>query len=134
MVPGMQNLTLGRALLAGTAAGAVAAVINAVIYATGVIDQSVETPAGGPIPLVAVIAFSLVPNILAGGLLWFLHGRAGDPVRTFRIVAIAVMVLSFLTPLGLAAPIGMIIALEAMHVVAGIAAVVVTPMVAARTA
>lgn len=57
--------SLGRALVGGTAAGILAAVVNALIFATGVIDQSVETPAGGPILLGAVVTFSVVPNVVA---------------------------------------------------------------------
>ena len=126
------TLTLTRCLLGGTAAGIVDAVVNAVIYATGVIDPSVETPAGGPIPLGAVVIFSIVPNVIGGAVLWAL-ARRGDPIRLWRIVVVVVTVASFVTPFSLRdAPAAMLIGLLTMHVVAGLAAMFVTPAGAAR--
>lgn len=125
--------SLGSALLGGTAAGVVAAVVNGLIYATGVIDQSVETPAGGPIPLGAVIIFSIVPNVIGGVVYWALQRRFTAPLRTWRIVVAVVTVASFVTILGLEdAPAAMLVALSAMHIIAGVAAYTVTPSVAQR--
>lgn len=129
------STTLGRALIGGTAAGVVAAVVNALIFATGLVDPSVETPAGGPIPLGAVVAFSLVPNLIGGGVFRALHRRASSTLRTWRIVVAVVTVVSMVPILGLeGAPVAMRIALAAMHLVAGVAAATVTPAVAARGA
>lgn len=126
---------LGSALVGGTAAGVVAATMNALIYATGVIDQSVETPAGGPIPLGAVIIFSILPNIIGGTVYWALHRRVAAPLRTWRIVVAVVTVASFVTILGLEdAPVSMLVALSGMHIIAGAAAYAVTPTVAQRSA
>jgi hypothetical protein len=126
------QLTVIRCLVAGAAAGAIAAIVNAVIYATGAVDQSIETPAGGPIPLGAVIMFSLVPNLIGGAVFWAL-GRSADPIRLWRIVVVIVTIVSFYTPFTLdGPPTEMLVALLAMHVVAGIAAIVVTPAVAMR--
>lgn len=51
---------------------------------------------------------------------------AQRPIRTFRIVAAVVLVLSFATPLTIpGAPLSMILTLELMHVVA---AVIITGM------
>lgn len=125
--------SLGRALVGGTAAGILAAVVNALIFATGVIDQSVETPAGGPILLGAVVTFSVVPNVIGGAVFWAVQRRASAPLRTWQIVVAIVTLVSFVTILGLeGAPAAMVIALVAMHVIAGAAAFVVTPAVAAR--
>lgn len=99
------------------------------------IDQSVETPAGGPIPLAAVLIFSVVPNILGGAVLWALRQRGAAPLRTWHIVVAIVTVLSFVTILGLeGAPAAMLIALASMHIIAGVAAYVVTPTAAQRLA
>ena len=124
--------SLGRALVGGTAAGILAAVVNALIFATGVIDQSVETPAGGPILLGAVVTLSVFPNVIGGAVFWAVQRRASAPLRTWQIVVAIVTLVSFVTILGLeGAPAAMVIALGAMHVIAGAAASVVTPAVAA---
>ena len=121
---------LGRALLGGLAAGVVAAVVNAVLFAFGAIDQSVITPMGQSIGLGAVVTLSLVPNIIGGLVLWGVL-RAGRSVRLYQIIAVVATVLSFYSPLTLPdAPLGMVLLLEVMHVVAGAAAVFITPRVA----
>ena len=127
--------SLGSSLLAGLVAGVVAAIVNALIFATGLIDQSVETPTGAAISLAPVVIFSIVPNILGAVVFWALQRRTSTPLRTWHIVVAAVTVLSFVTILGLeGAPVSMMLALAAMHVVAGIAAYVVTPAAAQRIA
>lgn len=131
--PAATRTTLGPALLGGLTAGVAAAVVNAVIHATGVIDQTVETPAGGPIPLAAVITFSVVPNVIGGAVFWALARWTGSPLRPWRIVVAAVTVVSFGTVAQLPdAPVSMVVALVAMHVIAGAAAYAVTPTVALR--
>jgi hypothetical protein len=121
---------IGRALLGGLAAGVVAAAVNAALFATGLIDQSVVVPTGDPVSLGAVISLSLVPNIIGGLVLWGVL-RAGRGVRLFQIIVAVVTVLSFVTPFSLpGAPLSMILILELMHVVAGAAAAFVTPRVA----
>lgn len=125
--------SIGSALLAGTAAGIVAAVVNALVFATGVIDQSVETPAGGPILLGAVVTFSVFPNVIGGAVFWAVQRRASAPLRTWQIVVAIVTLVSFVAILGLErAPTAMLFALAGMHVIAGAAAFVVTPAIAAR--
>lgn len=129
------SFPLGSALLAGLAAGVVAAIVNGLVFATGVIDQSVDTPAGGPIPLAAVVTFSIVPNILGGVVFWAMQRWTSAPLRLWHIVVAVVTVLSFATILQLeGAPMSMLLALAAMHVIAGLAAYVVTPEAARRFA
>jgi len=126
---------LGSALLGGTAAGIVAAVVNAFVFATGAIDPSVQTPTGAPIALGAVITFSVVPNIIGGAVFWALQRWTSAPLRMWRIVVAIFTVVSFMGILGLeGAPVTMVLALGAMHVVAGWAAYAVTPAVATRRA
>jgi len=121
---------IGRALLGGLAAGVVAAAVNAALFATGLIDQSVVVPTGDPVSLGPVISLSLIPNVLGGLVLWGVR-RAGRTVRLFQIIVVVATVLSFATPFTLpGAPLSMILVLELMHVVAGAAAVFVTPRVA----
>jgi len=121
---------IGRALLGGLAAGVVAAAVNAALFATGLVDQSVVVPTGDPVSLGPVISLSLVPNIIGGLVLWGVL-RAGRGVRLFQIIVAVATVLSFVTPFTLpGAPLSMILILELMHVVAGAAAAFVTPRVA----
>jgi len=122
---------LGRALLGGLAAGLVAAVVNALVFALGGIDPNVLAPGvGQPIALPAVILASLLPNVLGGLALWAVL-RAGRGVRTFQIIVAVATVLSMLQPLTIpGAQVGMVLTLEVMHLVAGAAAILVTPRVA----
>ena len=127
--------SLGSALVGGTAAGIVAAVVNAIVFATGVIDPAVETPAGGPITLAPVVMFSVTANIIGGAVFWAVQRRASSPLRTWQIVVAVVTLVSFVSIVGLqGAPTTMRFALVAMHVIAGAAAFVVTPAIAARRA
>jgi len=127
--------SLGSALVGGTAAGILAAVVNAIIFATGVIDPSVETPAGGPITHASVVMFSVAPNIIGGAVFWAVQRWAPKPLRTWQIVVAIVTLVSFVSIVGLqGAPTTMRFALVAMHVIAGAAAFVVTPAIAARRA
>ena len=115
---------LGRLLAYGAVAGAIAAILNAVVYlvasAVGAIPQSVEIPnTGGPLPLGAVVGFSFVPAILAAGLLAILGRFTRRPFRVFTIIAVALFVVSLYTPFSIpGAPVAMILALEIMHAVA----------------
>lgn len=126
------QFSLGRALLGGAAAGVVAAIVNALLYATGVIDQSVATPQGQPITLVPVVLFSLVPNVIGGVVFWAMR-NTGRPMRLWTVTVTVVTVVSFVTPFTLSgAPLSMVLALIAMHVVAGAAALIVIPTVCRR--
>ena len=82
----------------------------------------VVVPGQGPVTLGAVVSISFVPALL-GALLFAVMGRfTGRPIRTFRVVAAVVMVLSFATPFTLpGTPVAMILALLLMHVSAAVA-------------
>ena len=120
---------LGRLLAYGAVAGAIAAILNAVVYlvasAVGAIPQSVEIPnTGGPLPLGAVVGFSFVPAILAAGLLAIPGRFTRRPFRVFTIMAVALFVVSLYTPFSiLGAAVAMILAVVIMH--AGAAMVIV---------
>ena len=113
------------ALTAGLA-GALAAFANTAVYviarALGAMPEGVlvETPRGAqPITLAPVLTASFVPALVAALVLGGLVAFTRRGVRTFIIVALAVLVVSMLpvvTTPGL--PFGMRVALGAMHVVA----------------
>ncbi len=120
------RVAYGRLLWVGPLAGAVAAVVNAVVYllasAFGAMPPDVVVPGQGPVTLGAVVSISFVPALL-GALLFAVMGRfMRRPIRTFRVVATVVLVLSFATPFTLpGAPLAMIAALLLMHVIAAAA-------------
>ena len=76
----------------------------------------------GPVTLGALVSISFVPALL-GALVFAVMGRfTRRPIRTFRVVAAVVLVLSFATPFTLpGAPVAMIAALLLMHVIAAAA-------------
>ena len=99
---------------------------NAVVYLLASVlwamPLDVVVQGHGPVTLGAVVSISFVPRLL-GALLFAVMGWfTGRPVRTFRVVAAVVLVLSFATPFTLpGAPLAMIAALLLMHVIAAAA-------------
>lgn len=121
-VRGEKCVAWGRMVLVALLAAVVAAAANTVVYlvaaGAGAMPQEVIVNGQGPITLPVVAAMS-AQGAIAGAVVYALISRfARRPVRVFRIVAAAVLVLSFAGPLTISdAPISMIVALEAMHVV-----------------
>ena len=105
-----------------------AAVINAVLYfigaALGWMPETVLTPMGVPVTIVPVVASTVVALVVATIVYSILNRFTGNPNRWFTIVAVVLLVVSFASPLTLpGAPTMMIVVLEAMHLVAGVAAI-----------
>jgi hypothetical protein len=120
--------TLGTIWRNGLIAIVVAAVVNAVLYflgaALGWFPDTVLSPAGIPITVVPVVVSTILGLIVATIVYSILNRFTGNPNRWFTIIAVVVLVLSAASPLTLAgAPVMMIVMLEAMHLVAGIAAI-----------
>lgn len=123
---GQRRIDPRRLPLAAILAALGAAVVNAVIYvaasSAGFIRDSVPVPGpGGEQPLTAatVVIVSVVGVVGAAIVFAAISRMARRPVRTFRIVATAVLVLSLATPLTIAgAPAAMVATLMLMHVVA----------------
>lgn len=102
----------------------IAVVLNVILFfiadAAGVWD-GVELQNGEEMVAPAVAFITILG--LVGGIITFaaLNQFTQNPVRIFQIVAGVVLVLSFVTPFGVEdAPADFIIALELMHVVAGV--------------
>ena len=105
-------------------AGAIAAVVNSVLFfigsAVGLIDSSVIIPgANAPLTVIPIIASSFIPSLLAGLVLAVLNYFLSKPWRVFTIVAAVLLVLSFANPfMGIpGVPVGMGLWLNLMHIV-----------------
>ena len=119
-----ERIDLGRLWWASLLAGLGAVVANVLVYfivsAAGAIPSSVLIPGlNQPITVVLVIINSFIPALLAGVLLALLNRFTRRPVRSFRIIAAVLLVISFVNPLTIpGAPLTMILALDLMHVIA----------------
>jgi len=130
----MENLKINSSSLLKVAplAAVVAAVINAVLYfigdAIGLMDPSVGIPGPDgslqPITLAPIIMSSVIPTLIAAGVLALLNRFTANPLRIYGIVTIVLFVVTLVNPfLGIPnLPLGMGIWLDVMHaVVAGVA-------------
>ena len=107
-------------------AAVVSAVTNALVYfaasAVGTISQDVVLPAlTGESPItVGMVVLSTVIGAVGAGTVFAIIGRfARRPMRLFVVVAIGVLVFSFVGPATIpGAPLSMVLSMEAMHVVA----------------
>ena len=125
-----EHVAFERLLWATPLAAIAAAVGNAVVYfvasVLGAMPQDFVVQGSGPITLVPVVLSSLIGAAGAAMVFTAVALLSRRPIRTFRIVAAVVLVLSFATPLTIpGAPLSMILTLELMHVVA---AVIITGM------
>lgn len=109
-------------------AAVLAAGLNALIYfgaaALGAFPQSVIVPrANAPFSVLPVLLLS-VAAVFGAALMFLLVARATPrPKRVFWTVAGLVFVVLFFTPFSIpGAPLGMVVALEIMHVTAAAAA------------
>ncbi len=107
--------------LAAVSAAAANAVVYFVASALGTMPQDFVVQGSGPITLAPVVFSSLIGAAGATLVFTVVALLARRPIRTFRIVAAVVLVLSFATPLTIpGAPFSMILTLELMHVVAAV--------------
>ena len=119
-----ERIELGRLWWASLLAGLGAVVANALVYfivsAAGAIPNTVLVPGmNQPITVVLVIMNSFVPALLAGVFLALLNRFTRRPVRSFRIIAAVLLLISFINPFMIpGAPLTMILALDLMHIVA----------------
>jgi hypothetical protein len=76
---------------------------------------------------VAVVVTALLAGLAAWGLLALLERTVRHPVRTYRIIASIVLVLSLAGPLGSAVGTGSRLVLIGMHVTVGLALIIGLP-------
>ncbi len=130
----MENVKINTSALlkAAPLAAGVAAIINAILFflgdATGIMDKNVGIPGSDgsvqAITVVPVIISSIIPTIVAAGVLMMLKRFTANPLRTYGILTIVLLVLSLGNPfMGIPGiPTAMGIWLNLMHVVvAGVA-------------
>ncbi|MEM8862712.1 MAG: DUF6069 family protein [Chloroflexota bacterium] len=114
--------SIGQTIVAGLIGGGIAAVINAIVFFIAP-ALNVSQPDGSlaPVGLVPIIVASIIPGIFAAIFLWLLRRFTGNGTRIFQIVAVILLLLSFISPFTAAASTGIAIWLNVMHLVAGVA-------------
>ena len=123
-----QRRPLSRIWLNALIGLVVALVANAIIYfigsALGMFPNNIITPAGVPLGLQEIIVVTTA-GLLGGAIVFsILNYIVRRPDLWFAAIAVIVLVISFTSPLMLpGAPIGMIVLLEIMHIVAGASAI-----------
>ena len=132
-----ERVTFRRLLWVVPLAAATAAVANAIVYlvasALGAMPQDVDANGQGPITLAVVAVMSAQGAVVAAVVYALVGWFARRPVRVFRIVAVVVLVLSFVTPFTIAgAPVTMVVVLLLMHVIAALVIVGILTTLAAR--
>ena len=120
-----EHVGFKRLLWAAPLAAIAAAVANAGVYFVALVlramPQDFLIQGSGPITLAPVVFSSLIGAAGAAMVFTAVALLSRRPIRTFRIVAAVVLVLSFATPLTIpGAPLSMILTLELMHVVAAV--------------
>ena len=119
-----KRISLGRIAVAGLFAAIAAAIANAVVYAIAVSlgafpDSILIQPAGQPMSLGPVIISSAIGAVGATVVFALMNRLLRRPVRSFVILSVVVLVISFITPFTVAdASVAFIAALLVMHVVA----------------
>jgi len=121
---------LGEIWKAGLIGAGVAAIINIVLYllgrALGSFPDTALTPMGRPVDVVGAAVFSVF-GVVAGAVVYTILSRLMDTARAnrwFLIIAIVVLIVMALSPLGVpGAPASQIVIMEIMHLVAGISAI-----------
>ena len=120
--PRLENRRLLPLALMG---GAIGAVVNAAIalIAPALIGGAVQVSQPGStvlqdLPLIAVIAASIIPAFVAAAVLWLLGRFTKTPVQIFQILAVVLALLSLISPFGIPTSLGAQLTLCLMHIVA----------------
>ena len=122
--PRLENRRLLPLALMG---GAIGAVVNAAIalIAPALIGGAVQVSQPGStvlqdLPLIAVIAASIIPAFVAAAVLWLLGRFTKTPVQIFQILAVVLALLSLISPFGIPTSLGAQLTLCLMHIVAAV--------------
>lgn len=93
-------------------------VLYLLCYVTGIIPWNMLSPGRGVSITPRLVLLVSLGGALAGSLIyWIIRGTSSRPVRTFRLVAGIVLILSFVAPFMIATfTTSLMIALDLMHV------------------
>ncbi len=128
----MKKASFGKVVLSGIIGGVIAAIINVIIYFIAqklnggpllvTLPKTIEPQ---PLPIFAVIIFSIVPGLVAGLIYGFLNRFINKARLVFLIIAVLVFAGFFFGPLTAASTFVVLYALELMHLGAAIPIIVV---------
>lgn len=113
--------TFGKIMKAAAIAGLISVAINAILYyaskSAGIITMDALAN-GQPITIIHVIISSLLTSIVAGLVYGLINRFATNPLKTFTIIGLVLLVLTFANPFSIQnISAGMIVVLNIMHVV-----------------
>lgn len=117
------KLNFKQTFMAGLMAAAAATVVNAILFfvfhAAGIIVDTIFIQPNQPMTIVPIIISSIVPTLIASLVFFLLEKYTKNGFGIFRIIALVLMVLSFINPfMGIqGVTMGYAIVLNIMHVV-----------------
>lgn len=117
------KLNFKQAFTAGLMAAGIATVVNAILFlvfhSAGIIVDTIFIQPNQPMTIVPIIISSIVPTLIATLVFFLLEKFTKNGFKIFRIVAIILLVLSFVNPfMGIqGVTVGYAIVLNLMHVI-----------------
>jgi len=117
------KLNIKSSLKAGLMAAIAAAIINVILFfifhALGVIKDDILVQPDQPLTFIPVIITSILPTLIASLVFFLIEKYSRNGFKSFRIVAIVLLLLSFMNPfMGIeGVTIGYALALNLMHIV-----------------
>lgn len=122
----IQERSISQLIMAGLIGGGLAAVANLLIWlianwslgSLDVMPPPPNPPEIAPVPWFVVIFASLISGVLAGALLWVFARFSAMGVRLFQVVAVLILLASFISPFDAAQSTRIAVALSVMHVAA----------------
>lgn len=117
------KLTFGQAFMAGLTAAVIAAVINVILFyvfhAAGIFVDTIFLQPGMPLTIVPILISSILPTLVATVVFYLLERFTSNGFKIFRIIAIVLLLVSFLNPfMGIpGVTVGYAVALNVMHIV-----------------
>lgn len=117
------KINFKQTFMAGLMAAGAATVVNAILFlvfhAAGIIVDTIFIQPNQPMTIVPIIISSIVPTLIATLVFFLLEKFTKNGYKIFRIVAIVLMLVTFINPfMGIqGVTMGYAIALNIMHVV-----------------
>jgi hypothetical protein len=117
------KLNFKQIITAGLIAAGTSAVINAILFflfhSMGIITDNIFIQPNQPLSIVPIIISSVLPSLIGASIFFLFEKYSNNGLKTFNIVALLLMVLSFVNPfLGISGvTVAYAIALDVMHVV-----------------